>query len=171
MLEYIQERPDELTLILTESKLLAADWNTKFMNAAGFILGLERVMGEMVYQMWFDKKDKAISANFAYACKGKIAQLPNTQENPSNPLMSLSYADEKGISYNIMNISHPQSSQMERMPLAHNSPAQILEWSKTCSALSGYLRDMAEAKMQKTPFGLFKPLIQETWALLDPRET
>jgi len=25
MLEYVQERPDELTLILTESKLLAAD--------------------------------------------------------------------------------------------------------------------------------------------------
>jgi hypothetical protein len=38
-LEYIQERPDEVKIILTESKLLHADWNTKFMNAASFRLG------------------------------------------------------------------------------------------------------------------------------------
>jgi len=29
LLEYIQERPEEVQMILTESKLLAADWNTK----------------------------------------------------------------------------------------------------------------------------------------------
>ena len=126
LLEYIQERPEEVKMILTESKLLAADWNTKFMNAAGFLLGLERIMGEMVYQGWFDNKGSA-TAKTARILGEATAQLPLLQEpKPEYVLNDYGYDDdEKGISINMISVSHTPPQQMSNKDLF--IPTRVLD--------------------------------------------
>jgi hypothetical protein len=69
------------------------------MNAAGFMLGLERIMGEMIYQVWFDNKGSA-AAKTARVLGGRTAQLPLLQEPQPHYVLN-DYGDdddEKGIS-------------------------------------------------------------------------
>jgi hypothetical protein len=73
------------------------------MNAAGFMLGLERILGEMIYQVWFDKKGSATAKTARVLGRG-TAQLPLLQEPHAHYVLN-DYGyddDEKGISMNMI---------------------------------------------------------------------
>ena len=85
------------------------------MNAAGFLLGLERIMGEMVYQVWFDNKGSA-AAKTARVLERRTAREPQLQEpKPRYVLNDYGYDDdEKGISINMISASHTPPQQMSK---------------------------------------------------------
>ena len=85
------------------------------MNAAGFLLGLERIMGEMIYQVWFDNKGSA-AAKTARVLERRTAQMPPPQEpKPHYVLNDYDYDDDKkGISINMISASHTLPQQMSK---------------------------------------------------------
>jgi len=174
LLEYVQERPEEVQLILTESKLLTADWNTKFMNAAGFMLGLERIMGEMIYQVWFDKKGESATAKTARVLEGATAQLPLLQEPHAHYVLN-DYGyddDEKGISMNMISASHTPPQQMNIpwrvLALPTDEALEIADlWRMLGSTVKAYLNDRDNGKAIMAHKKDFKGRWLELNALLD----
>jgi len=121
------------------------------MNAAGFMLGLERIMGEMIYQVWFDNKGSA-AAKTARVLGRKTAQLPLLQE-PLLHYVLTDYGyddDKKGISINMISASHTPPQQMSKdmstpWRVLALPPAEALEignlWRMLGSTVKSYVND------------------------------